>query len=119
MFKKFIAWILVSSEDPQSVALTVKGAAVAAIPAILFIAGVGHFSGITSDALTQGISDFVTFLQYALYTIGAGVTFYGFVRKLINTFLIPWPAPTAAPSAPAAPAGTTTVGAGSSAKIIG
>lgn len=90
MFKKIIAWIVQSSEDPSQISLTLKGIIVTIIPWIVTITGVFHL--LLSSAELSGIgAQIVILVQSGLSTIGTGIFLYGLIRKLINTFLIPWP----------------------------
>ena len=90
MFKKFITWLVSSSENPSQMALTVKGLIVMGIPWIVTIAGFFHVMVPSADLATVGNS-VVILVQATLTAIGAGIAIYGFIRKLINTYFIPWP----------------------------
>ena len=78
---KVFNWLLVSSNDPQDVSLTVKGALLGAVPAIMYVAGVAHL-GLGQDMLTAVFDAAVTFVQTALAAVAAAVTLYGAARKV-------------------------------------
>lgn len=90
MIKTFLKWLFQSSENPSQIALTLKGVIVAAIPWIVTVAGFFHVQVASTDIASIGNS-IVILVQASLTAIGAGIAIYGFVRKLINTFAIPWP----------------------------
>jgi hypothetical protein len=78
---KFFNWLLVSSNDPQEVSLTVKGVLLGAVPAIMSVAGVAHLN-LGSDALTAFFDVVVGFVQNALAVVASVVALYGAIRKL-------------------------------------
>src|SRR3954463_13853819 len=49
--EKVLNWILMSSNNPEEVSLTVKGILINAIPSIMFVAGLAHLN-LGSDTLT-------------------------------------------------------------------
>lgn len=91
MFKKFINWLVQSSENPSQISLTVKGAIATTIPWLVTFGGLFHLTALTSANLTPLGVAIVAFIQATLSAIGAGIFLYGLARKLINTFFIPWP----------------------------
>ena len=89
-FKAFVQWILVSSEDPQRVALTVKGLLVAGIPTIMWaFGGFAFFQHLTPDVINLIINYIVIVVADSLTVVGYGMAIYGAIRKIINTFFIP------------------------------
>jgi len=84
MFTKIIAWIVLSSKDPQKVSLMIKGAAAWAGTYILFFAGIFHFNVGQSDvaSIFEAVAKFV---EYALYAISAVSTVWGLIRKVKRT----------------------------------
>lgn len=81
---KFWNWLVVSSSDPSSVALTVKGvfslAVVQGIFALLPLVGVHPTFSLTD--LSDGVSNLV---YTGLTTIAGAVSVYGIIRKAIVT----------------------------------
>ena len=76
--QKFITWLVVSSENPENISLTVKGILLMAVPITLTLLsqfGV-HFA---EDQALQFVSSSVTVLASVLSLVGL-------IRKLINTF---------------------------------
>lgn len=119
-FKSIISWILVSSENPQAVSLTVKGALLAIVPTLLWLANFGWFQHLTPDLINVIINYVVVFVQDALYVISYSIMGYGIVRKIINTLFIPDADVTAAVTATVVtPASATQAGGQSGAKIVG
>ena len=94
MFKKFLNWLVVSSEDPTAISLTVRGLLVTAVPYIIGIAGFAHFQTLASttpDIYNVLINYIVQFINDALTAIGSVMAIYGILRKLFNTH-VPEPA---------------------------
>lgn len=89
IFSRFVSWILVSSENPQQVSLTVKGALLAAVPALIWLSGFSFFRSLTPDVINVTINYAVLFVQDAFSAVSFAVAGYGIVRKIINTFFIP------------------------------
>lgn len=76
--KKFFKWLWFSSEDPKSVALTIKGLALFALTEV---------TQVLSDAgIIIPNNEIATVIIKALAIATAGLTILGLVRKLINTF---------------------------------
>lgn len=75
---KFLNWLVFSSENPDNIALTVKGILLLAVPAVLTI---------TSQlGLSVQETNAVEAVSKATTTLAAGLTLIGIVRKLVNTF---------------------------------
>lgn len=85
---KFWNWLVVSSSDPSSVALTVKGvfslAVVQGIFALLPLVGIHPTFSLTD--LSDGASNLV---YTGLTTIAGAVSVYGLIRKGIMTLKAP------------------------------
>lgn len=75
--KNFINWLVVSSNNPDQVALTVKGALLAVIPTFLLVAQLAHFNW-SYDQLSQ-------IVQQVTVIISSGLVFVGLIRKIILT----------------------------------
>jgi uncharacterized membrane protein len=88
-FKKVIEWIVVSSENPQNVSLTMRGLMIAFIPTIMMLVPLvttvfGIHLSITSESLTSIVNDIVSLSTIALTVVGTCISGYGLVRKIIN-----------------------------------
>ncbi len=75
---KFWTWLVVSSSNPEEVALTVKGWMSAIVPVLLFVI---HNPNLNS--LPDGVYAVVIAL---LAIVSAVVTAYGIIIKIIRTF---------------------------------
>jgi len=75
---KFLNWLVFSSENPDNIALTVKGIALLAVPAVLTIA--------SQFGLSVQEANVVSVISQAATTLAAGLTVIGLIRKLANTF---------------------------------
>lgn len=89
MFKNFINWLIVSSENPSQLALTVKGAIIFAIPTIVGFFGLFHLE-LGGGDLTNLANSIGVIVESALTLVGAAIFVYGLARKILNGF-IPWP----------------------------
>ncbi len=79
--KKFWAWLLLSSSDPEKVSLTIKSAGAMFATYIIFFTGLFHKNIQPSDleVLTNGIANFVSL---ALMAISAVVGVWAALRKI-------------------------------------
>jgi hypothetical protein len=90
MFKKVVSWIVVSSENPSNVSLTLRGVLIASIPVVLNFAGIFiqifglHFQ-ITSPQLTDIFNNVTNLVNISLVLVGTGISGYGALRKVINS----------------------------------
>jgi len=75
---KFLNWLVFSSENPDNIALTVKGIALMAVPAVLTIT--------SQFGLSVNETNIVAIISQTTTTLAAGLTVIGLIRKLINTF---------------------------------
>ena len=88
--KKVVAWLVVSSENPENVSLALRGLLVSFIPVILnfapFISNMFglHFM-ITSETLTTIVTNVVNIVNLSLVMIGTAMAGYGAIRKLYNS----------------------------------
>ena len=80
--KNLVAWIVVSSADPNEVSLVVKVALVAVIPTIMTIAGLAHINLGDGSLLTTLVDGVVQFVQTALMLIASAMAIYGTARKI-------------------------------------
>lgn len=82
--KKFIAWLILSSKDPQKVSLTVKGFLGAAATYVVFFTGLFHLN-ITADNVTTLTDSLVYFVKVFLELVSVITTIVGAIRKLHTT----------------------------------
>lgn len=75
---KFFKWLVLSSEDPKQVALTIKGIILLSLPTLMgFLGDIG---------INVAESDVVFYITVCVAILGLILTIIGLVRKLINTF---------------------------------
>ena len=79
-----ISWILTSSANPSAVSLTLKGALLLSVPAIMSIVGLAHLN-LGQDQLTAFFDGVATLVQTLLTVVAAGIALYGAARKIWNT----------------------------------
>lgn len=82
IFQQFIRWLVLSSQNPLEVGLSVQGALVAAIPTVILVAGFTHYS-ITPDQLNTLTQNIVLIVQDALFAVAAAIGAYGMIRKIL------------------------------------
>ncbi len=78
-------WLVFSSQDPNKVALTVKGAILAAIPVSLWISGSLHFTEVSSNGVTTIAGDTGELVGNLLGIVGTAITAWGLIRKIKTT----------------------------------
>lgn len=76
-----IHWVVASSANPNAVSLTVRGALLGSIPAIMYVVGVAHLN-LGQDQITAVFDAVAGFLQALLTVVAMGLTLYGAVRKI-------------------------------------
>lgn len=87
ILKKAWNWLVISSEDPQKVALTAKGILTGVIPLILLISGNFGFShALTQDTAGIAVNTIGDIITSGLGVVSLAMTIYGLFRKLKNTF---------------------------------
>ena len=79
-----ISWVLTSSANPSAVSLTLKGALLLSVPAIMSVAGLAHLN-LGSDQLTAVFDGVATFVQALLTVVASAIALYGAFRKIWNT----------------------------------
>ena len=79
-----LAWLILSSKNPQSVSLSVKAGLTLALTWVTVIAGLGHIQLPTAD-LTTLIDTIVQLTQLGLMAVSGIYTAIGLVRKIILT----------------------------------
>lgn len=79
-----LAWLILSSKNPQAVSLSVKAGLVLLLTWLTTIAGLGHIQLPTED-LTNLIDTIVQITQLGLMLISAIYTAIGIVRKVWRT----------------------------------
>lgn len=89
MLTKFYNWLLLSSADPKTASLTVRGALTAVIPWVLnassLACGLHVCSNLDQNSLTQvaGVASDVVF--WGLSIVSGCQIVYGFFRKIFRT----------------------------------
>lgn len=84
MLKKIIHWFVVSSANPQDVALSVKGLLVAGTPFLVAVSGLIHLP-VDSSAFSVIINALVNVVADSLTLVGSAMVLVGIVRKVILT----------------------------------
>lgn len=84
MVKNFLAWLLLSSKNPNDLSLSVKGFLVMYSPALAFGLGLLHLPA-DASTISQTITFITELVQQAMVMVGAAVFIVGIVRKLIVT----------------------------------
>lgn len=87
MFNTIIRWIVLSSQDPAEVSLTIKGALVGLLPVLMIVAGVAHIN-VGQDTLSTIFDSVAGLVQAGLTIVAAGMTAYGLLRKLWTTIKV-------------------------------
>lgn len=82
--KKIYEWFVYSSANPEKIALTVKGAAVLLVPAIIFSLQVKGIV-VTEAQVGDWFNQIVLVTQEVLVVFGALMSLVGLVRKLAIT----------------------------------
>jgi hypothetical protein len=77
VIKKFWKWLVVSSENPGQVSMTIKGAGLLVIPQVVQVLTTLGLE-VPETTLTANLETFVT-------AIGLWLTAFGLVRKVLNT----------------------------------
>lgn len=77
-------WLLSSSSNPEAASLTVKGALLGAVPALMYVFGIAHI-GLGQDQLTSIFDGATATLQAVLTVIATSITLFGALRKAWNT----------------------------------
>jgi hypothetical protein len=83
-FNKALSWLLISSSDPEAVALTIRGLLVAVLPAIISVLGLAHLN-VGQDQATELVDAFVNLVTALLTVVGTALTLVGAVRKVWNS----------------------------------
>ncbi len=81
---KFWTWLVVSSENPNKIALTVKGG-VSAIFGVLLIVSPVFGWNLGSGDVEKITSDIVQIVILVFTALSALVSAFGFGRKILNT----------------------------------
>lgn len=76
--KKFVSWLVYSSENPNSFSLTLKGIAATVLPVAILLASQLGFT-LDSSQVEAFVLSVVTILTTA-------ITLFGIIRKIANTF---------------------------------
>jgi hypothetical protein len=80
--KNRVAWIVVSSADPNEVSLVLKAALVAVIPTIMTFSGLVHTNLGDGSLLTALVDGIAQFTQSALMLVASAMAIYGTARKI-------------------------------------
>jgi hypothetical protein len=86
-FNTLVRWIVVSSNNPQEISLTIKGVLVGLVPYVMVFIGLAHLN-VGQDQLTGIIDGGATVLQDVLMLISAAMTFWGMARKVWITIKV-------------------------------
>ena len=84
MIKKILAWIFVSSENPQNVSLTIQATVVAVLPTVMIALHLLNIP-IPQNEIQAIVSLIEANAVIALQIVAAGVALYGGIRKIYNT----------------------------------
>jgi len=79
-----INWLLYSSKDANKIGLTIKGLS-AFVPTIMVMFGLAQLN-VSQDSVLGFIDAIAVLVTATLSVITAGLTVWGFVRKIISTF---------------------------------
>ena len=82
--KKFLTWLLISSENPYKWSLTIKGTLTMGITYVLFFAGIFHVN-IAQNDLKNLVDVAVKIVETTLTLISVIATGCGLVRKIALT----------------------------------
>jgi uncharacterized membrane protein (GlpM family) len=80
-------WIVVSSQSPSEISLTIKGVLVGVIPYLMILIGLTHLN-VGQDQLSALVDGACTLLQDALMLVSAVMTAYGLARKVWTTIKV-------------------------------
>jgi len=80
----FINWLVISSEDPKNVSLTIKGIAIAALPSIVSLLNISGYSLDMSQFNTY-FDTAINGITVVLTVVGNLVALFGLTRKVGNT----------------------------------
>lgn len=78
----FWNWLVISSKNPQKIAMTVKGGIVMAIPVILWATGALHFTTVDSNGLQSLATDIGDVTGNLAGMFGIGMATWGLIRKI-------------------------------------
>ena len=84
ILKSIIKWLVVSSENPENVSLTLQATVVAFIPAIMIALHLLNIP-IGQNEVQNIIGLIEANLVVALQMIAAGIALFGGIRKIYNT----------------------------------
>lgn len=87
MIKKFLAWLVFSSKDPQKVSLTVKAALTAGLTVIGTTLAFLGIENVPSADLQYVADNIVLIVNAILMTVSGVVGLYGVLRKLYRTLV--------------------------------
>lgn len=82
-----VRWIVISSQDPSEISLTIKGVLVGVIPYLMILIGLAHLN-VGQDQLSTIVDGACTLIQDALMLVSAVMTVYGLVRKVWTTIKV-------------------------------
>lgn len=84
MFTRILQWLILSSKDPNKIALTVRGALYSIVPIIITIAGLTNIE-IQQDTLEAVIEMISSVIQIGLGIVASVMVLWGLVRKIWST----------------------------------
>mgnify|MGYP003407973175 CR=1 FL=1 len=82
--KKIIAWMLLSSKDPQKISLMIKGVLTGVVTYVVFFAGLFHINLAPTD-INSVIEAIVKIIELLLSVVSVIATAWGLIRKLWTT----------------------------------
>jgi hypothetical protein len=82
---KFLQWLILSSVDPKSKSLAVKGILLSIIPYVIFLSGFTNIAVPDSDTLVVLADLFASIVQIVLTAVSLIVTLVGIIRKIYMT----------------------------------
>lgn len=81
LFKMFVKWVMLSSQNPQATSLTVKASLAAALTWLTMLAGLGHVTLPIADI--SGLFDLIVqWVQTALLLVSISTAIFGAARKV-------------------------------------
>ena len=76
--KKFISWLVYSSENPENVSLTIKGAIATLLPVVFLL--------VSQLGFTLDTANLEAYIASAITILTTAITLFGLIRKMFNTF---------------------------------
>lgn len=87
LFKKIVAWLVLSSENSQQVSLTIKGVLGGAVTILTIVLGFAHLNVPGPEVFSQLIDMFVGIVQMLLLLVSSVAAIFGLLRKIYSTVI--------------------------------